>query len=272
MVYSEDIEIFYFLFAGTLGMFLLSAGIIVFMVLYQRRLYQHELKLQEVETTYQKQLVQSNMEEIENERIRISKDLHDEIGGLFSALSIKLDQLEEAGQSGDEDMGQIIRESKYTIDMGIKSVRRISHNMIPPSLEMFGLVAALEDLCAQFEGGPSGLPIELFATEDMAEPDKKKSLVIFRIVQELIQNTLRHSNATGVEISLRSEPQNLVLVYKDNGKGFDYAERENRKGMGLLNVESRIHQLQASFDFYTAPGKGVEVIIHIPNQQLYNQQ
>jgi two-component system NarL family sensor kinase len=270
MEYTEDIEIYYFLLAGTLAMFLLSAGIVGFVILYQRKLHQAQLELQEMETMYQKNLVQSNMEEIENERIRISKDLHDEIGSLFSALSIKLDQLVSTIPPSQliPESNKVIKDSKQTIELGIKSIRRISHNMIPPTLEMFGLVVTLEDLCSQFEGGPSGLPIEFTASENIAEPPNKISLIIFRIIQELIQNTLRHSGATRAELSIKNKENNIILEYADNGKGFLYDEMKKNKGLGLLNIESRVSIIQATLNYETAPNMGTKVIITIPNLNL----
>jgi two-component system NarL family sensor kinase len=264
---KEDIEIFYFLLAGTLGMFLLSAAIVLFVILYQRRLHQHQSKLQEMEISFQKKLVQSNMEEVENERIRTSKDLHDEIGGIFSVLSIKIDQISSGLVQPSPDILKIIQESKQTIDHGIKSIRRISHNMIPPAMEMFGLVAALEDLSALFGGSPSALPIEFSTEGKIVEPNKKVSLVIFRIVQELLHNTLKHAQATKVEIILYGTDNLLILYYKDNGRGFNYEDRENRKGIGLLNIENRAQMLQATIHYHTEPEKGMEVVIKIPNQQ-----
>jgi signal transduction histidine kinase len=263
---KEDIEIFYFLLAGTLGMFLLSAAIVLFVILYQKRLHLHQSKLQEMEILFQKRLVQSNMEEVENERIRTSKDLHDEIGGIFSVLSIKIDQIASGLEQPEPGIQKILAESKQTIEHGIKSIRRISHNMIPPALEMFGLVAALEDLSSLFGSSTTALPVEFSTSGTIVEPTKKVSLVIFRIVQELLNNTLKHAQATKVEITLYGTDNLLILGYKDNGKGFNYEDRENRKGIGLLNIENRAQMLHATIQYQTEPEKGMEVIIKIPNQ------
>lgn len=265
MANTPDIEIFYFLLAGTLGMFILSAGVVGFVVIYHIKLQKHRLKLQELETDYHKQLLESNMQEVENERLRISKDLHDEIGSIFSVLGIKLDELQSNLEKPDPETKRVLAESRNTIGLGIQSIRRISHDIIPPALETFGLAAALEDLCARFEGGPSGLPVTLSVPAPIKEPPHPTGLVIFRIVQELLQNTLRHAEATHVLLQLEDDGRGLSLLYVDDGKGFLYRQTGTGKGIGLLNLQSRVQQLKATLNLDTAPGKGVRVHIHIPN-------
>lgn len=265
MANSPDIEILYFLMAGTLGMFILSTGIVGFVILYHIKLQKHRLRVQELETGYHKKLVQNNMEEVENERMRISKDLHDEIGSIFSVLGIKLYQLRNATGQPTQETRQLFDESRAVIDSGIQGIRRISHNIIPPALETFGLGAALEDLCRQFGGGPSGLAVEPEIVYPLPEPPGGQSLVIFRIIQELLQNTLRHSGATRVTLRITGEADGLSIRYSDNGKGFVYRRNGTGNGIGMLNLQSRIHQLKADMQLETAPGKGIHVNIHIPN-------
>jgi two-component system NarL family sensor kinase len=257
---QQQLEVYGFLFAGTLVMFLLAGGVLAFFILYQKRLFNQQLKMREMEVIFQESLLHGNIESVEEERKRIATDLHDEIGSIFSTLRLKLGQLNQLLQP--EDLS-IFRESDELIDAGIKSVRRISHNIIPPGLEMFGLVDTLEAICENLSVAEI-LDANLQCETLIDRFDPKIELGLFRVVQELTNNTLKHANASQITINLKQDQSGLHLTYADNGKGFDPEIMNSPKGLGLKNIEARVNLLKGSISWDTKPGNGLKTNILIP--------
>lgn len=263
----EQVEVYYFLFIGTLGMFLLSVGLVIFFVVYQRKLFRQQIQFHEREAIYQEELLYSNIEEVENERRRISRDLHDEIGSLFSTISIKVGQLEDLPGNTPE-VNKILAESKGLIKAGIQSIKHISHSMIPPALDFFGLAAALEDLCSQVS--TATLNVEFQAQGPMPELPRETALAVYRVVQELINNTISHARATLVTLSLQTIDDTLRLSYQDNGQGYDH-DQKSRTGLGLRNIDSRINMIRGHITTETSYGKGVHILLDIPLHRFQHQ-
>lgn len=252
---------FYILFIGTLAMSLLSGGLVIFFIIYQRRLFRQQLQMQEMETNYQEELLHNNIIEVEKERKRISTDLHDEIGSLFSTLSMKLGQLEMVSAAGEETR-VILDDSKELINMGIQSIKRISHSIIPPTLEFFGLGAALEYLCAQTD--TAATRVICTVPEDLPYLPSETALGVYRIMQELLSNTLAHAGATKATVHLEATDTHLILTYHDNGKGYEKDSSATKKGLGLRNIDSRVKLIKGKISTESTPGNGVTVIIEIP--------
>lgn len=257
---QQQLEVYGFLFAGTLVMFLLASGVLAFFILYQKRLFNQQLKMREMEVVFQESLLHSNIESIEEERKRIATDLHDEIGSIFSTLRLKLGQLNQSLQPADLSF---FRDSDALIDAGIKSVRRISHNIIPPGLEMFGLVDTLEAICESLSIAEI-LDANLQCETPINRFDPKIELGLFRVVQELTNNTLKHAHATQINLKLKEDQHGLHITYSDNGKGFAPELLSSPRGLGLRNIEARINLLKGSIVWETLPGHGLKTIILIP--------
>lgn len=259
MELQSRIDIFYFLFIGTFAFFLMGGGIVYFFLQYRKRLYRHKLKLQEVETSSRMEVLNTTIRQVEEERSRIAKDLHDEIGSLFSILSIKLGQIEPLltySLSGTK----IIEDGRNLIDTGIKSVQRISYDIVPPLLAAHGLAIALEELCSRI--GESDISFR--SVEYLPELPEMVSLSIYRIVQELLSNTIKHAEAGKIEVRLDIAGDRLILYYRDDGRGYDCRETALRKGAGLRNIEARARIIHADTRFETEPGKGVSVVVSTP--------
>jgi two-component system, NarL family, sensor kinase len=262
MEISKEVDIFFFLFAGTLGMITLAGGVIAFFMVYQRRLMRKQGELHEMEMKHKEELLYGNIEMLENERKRIAKDLHDDIGHVFSTLSWRLRQLDAT--AGKEEITAILKDAQDLINTGVHSVRTITHDMVPYGFEIFGLITAIQNLCDRAMA--SGvLDINFEYNENMSSLSDDACLNIYRIIQELISNTIKYAGASRIDIQLAAGPTVLVLNYNDNGKGFIIGEgNKKRKGYGLSNIESRIHMLGARHTYATEPGKGVQVEITIP--------
>jgi len=254
-----QVDVFLFLFVGMLTLALLAGAVVIFFFFYQKKVLHQQLQLSEVETAHREELLHSNIEQVESERHRIATDLHDELGGIFSTLKLKINHLDSA-----ENKEQILSESRDIIDAGIASVRRISHSMTPPGLEMFGLADALTSLC-QKTNSPQ-LNVDFISPEDFPRLEGKVELGLYRIAQELLNNAMRHAAASKITLYLSRSEGEICFEYTDDGKGFDLTILQSRKGLGLKNIEARANHLNATIAWYTQPGNGLKTIVKVPHR------
>jgi len=252
----EQLNIYMVLLAGTLGMLVLILGLVLFIFLHRRKVAAQELHLQKTRLQYQQELLEKNMQTQEDERRRIARDLHDEVGSMLSTLRLYLAPAPE-GQEPDN------RTRKEMIDRIIGRVRHISHELLPPGLELFGLQKTMEDLCLSYKP-IAGLSVRFDTCEASIDCAYDKSLALFRILQELLHNTIRHSGANQVEVQLTMEAGRLRFGYRDNGCGFDPALFQAGHGLGLGNIESRARMAGGVLRIDTAPGKGFGLELEMP--------
>lgn len=248
-----------FLLLGVLAMILLSVSLVVFFVVYQRRIYAQEQLRRQQEQAYQKELLTAAVAVQEAERRRIASDLHDGIGSLLSATRLYLRQLKPnvVGEKAEE----IKNASLSILDEVIQNTRRITHDLLPPVLEKFGFQAAAEDLCEKVDGS-GGISID-YKIKNGRRLLGNQEVALYRILQELINNTLKHAGADKITIQGGWQQETYHLQYVDDGKGFEYKANE-AEGLGLRNIESRITVLNGELNWTTSPGKGINVNIYLP--------
>jgi signal transduction histidine kinase len=148
------------------------------------------------------------------------------------------------------------------IDSTIDNVRRISNDLLPQGLEEFGLSYAIEGLCEKTMEF-SEIDIHL-KTDNLESIDAKKSLIIYRLIQELLNNAIKHSEATIIHLTLRNNDNELNIEYIDNGKGFDFAEAYQKRSLGLKNIETRTKMIKGTTKFETQPNEGLKLQVSIP--------
>lgn len=180
------------------------------------------------------------MEGEEKERLRIAKELHDGVNGDLSAIKFKLSSLLEMNNT-------VIKEAVSMIDKSCEQVRAISHNLVPPSLKDFNLLEAVDEYCQSMNGIHSP-EITFQHLGNAIVLDKKQEANIFRIVQELVTNSVKHAEANEINVQLSHLENTLQLTVEDNGKGFD-KDQVKSDGIGLQNVSSRVDYLNAELDF-----------------------
>lgn len=229
---------------------LLALTIFIFWLRARQRtkLAQAELKQQETERNMM-------IEGQESERKRIAGELHDGLVQELTAIAINL-------QNDDNiDKGQ-------TIDRVMRvahEARNIAHQMMPVSLMQLGLINTLEDLFQQTYT-PLGIGYEFEHFTETTSLSNTVSVSLYRICQELVANSVKHAGATLVHILLRQTPQQIMLVFEDNGKGFDVTL--NRTGIGMVSITSRVRYLNGEISFDSDDGAGTTAIVKIP---LHNQ-
>jgi len=250
---------------GTVGMFLLAVAIILFMVFYQKKMLQEQYKRQQMELEHQHKMMEAALESQEQERRRLAGELHDSIGAMLSTIRVGITTL--ARQASDP---QPFEQSKEMLDDTISSVRRISRDLMPSTLEKFGFVQAVKELCERFHA-TSLLPIHCVEDGEIKDFEKGRELLLFRVVQELLNNALKHSRATEITVSVQGGEQ-LIVSVEDDGIGFNPEairnSKENGKGLGLFNMENRTRLLHASLDFDTQRTKGSKITLTVPYEQV----
>ncbi|TXF91630.1 sensor histidine kinase [Neolewinella aurantiaca] len=242
--------------AGIFGMVLLSIALVVFFVVYQRRIFAQERKREEEEKAHQKELLIAAVEVQEAERRRIAGDLHDDIGSLLSATRLYLRQLK--ADAPIEKNTEIRDQALSILDEMIQNTRRITHDLLPPTLEKFGLQAAAEDMCERINKS-GGIKVN-FRSDTDVRLDPKKEVAIYRVLQELFNNTLKHAKAKTIDVSIGQKQDSFSFVYADDGKGFDPAAIES-VGLGLRNIESRVSLIGGNLKSTTSPGNGLTVTV-----------
>jgi two-component system, NarL family, sensor kinase len=239
---------------------IIAGGFVLVFIRYQKRLLRKQRELLQLDAQYKEDLLLSNIESVEAERMRIAKDIHDEIGSIFSTLSLSVNQL----KPGSPMPADVLKNSNQLISMGIAGVRRIAHAIIPFELELFGLTHALENHVKTIADVST---IEVNFINTAAGSDKLKpaaALAIYRIVQELTANCIRYAQAKKIDLWLQQTDDSYCLTYKDDGIGANIEELAAKKGIGLKNIESRVILLNGTVNFYSSPGMGFACNIVIP--------
>ncbi len=254
---SANSEIVIIYFIGTFGMILLAGTIFFFFITYQKRLLQKQLELNKTKADQQEEIIKNTINEQEKERKRIARDLHDEVGAMLSVVKLNVGRIEK--KSEEEKAKKLAAETKNYLDDVITQVRRISRALLPPSLEKLGLFFAIEELC-NWVNKADQIKIECWKGGKQFRFDSKAELAIFRIVQELLNNAIKYSEADLVTINSRFSNGKIALSIRDNGKGFVLDEKMN-SGLGLKNLESRSQIIGANFKLTSNPGNGTSAIL-----------
>jgi signal transduction histidine kinase len=248
-------NIFLLVTFAMLGTFILAASFIFFFVQYQRRLTAQKEAMQKAELDHSEKLLHATLLSQEDERKRIGRDLHDDVGASLSNLKMIMAQ---TMHSADEKPVY-----KPLIDNIITSVRSISHALSPPGLALFGLENTLHELFDTFNAaGMLHVHFENGVSEKLDSFNEQTSLALYRIIQELLTNTIKHADATNVLIKTFTENNNTIMSYQDDGKGLSSAAGK-KAGMGMQNVEARLRMIGA-FSEMPNTEKGFLIKISIP--------
>lgn len=246
---------------ATVAMLVLAGFIIVFVVYYQKRMVQEQLKRQQLELEFQQKLMEATLESEESERRRLAGDLHDSVGGMLSTIRVGLAAI--AKQLPDPSL---IEQSKRMLDETLTSVRRISLDLMPSTLEKFGLMPALKELCERFEGA-SLIPVNLEEHGEIKAMPASRALKVYRIVQELINNAVKHAEASVINVVTKGDAKGVQITVEDNGKGFDpslnHSATWNGSGLGLYNMENRARLLNTQLEYESDLGKGSKITLYI---------
>jgi signal transduction histidine kinase len=238
------------LFLGTLGMLVLVIGLILFIIFHQRKVIRYQTKLQEMEIEQQKMMLTASIKLQEEERQRLAADLHDDAGPLLATARLYLN--ENLVNQDKSSQLQSIFQARQIIDDTIQLIRNISHSLMPPTLKNFGLESAINDLFQKISGsGAINASSRFHDYRDRLKPEKE--LVVFRIVQELVNNILKHSNSSFIHLTQNTHGDKFYLRIHHDGRGLVQADFEKLNksniGLGLKNISSRLRVVQGSINF-----------------------
>jgi signal transduction histidine kinase len=224
---------------------LILITVVVFIIKSRKKILQKELEKKDLELNFQKNILLSTIQTQEKERSRIAQDLHDEISSKLNVVSLNLYRL-KSSDNDKSDKHAVIDTIINVNNSAIENARKIAHNLLPPVLEKFGLKIAIEELVLDLEKTKI-LEIDYINDVDFSKTDMGVQLNIFRILQELINNSLKHGKAKKIKIKVNGIDSRAYFYYSDNGVGFDISDFKKRKGLGMYNIESRIQFLNAEY-------------------------
>jgi signal transduction histidine kinase len=217
-----------------------------------------EKELLQAELDYQRLLHQATVDSQEKERAEIGKELHDNVNQVLTTTKLYLDLATTDPGLRDE----LIRKSLQNINDVIQEIRHLSRSLMDPSIGDLGLLASIDDLIGNIHLTKQ-LQIKLEADDAVEDClDANQKLTVFRIIQESLNNVLRHARATEVRISILKLNNQLLLTIRDNGIGFGVGV--TKKGAGLKNIQNRIYLINGSLNVKSHPGEGCIIQLQFP--------
>jgi len=237
---------------------LMGLVLILFFYFSRKKIIQKELEKKDMEIYHQKELLRAGIITQEEERKRIAQDLHDDISSKLNIVSLNTHLLTTPDLSANE----IAEITGNIIDLTTKALdnsRKIAHGLLPPVLDKFGLHAGIEELCQEFTTGKQ-IAVSYENRTEFDDSDKDRHLHVFRVLQELMNNSLRHGKAKNISIVFEEDNGLKKCYYTDDGCGFDSMDKQKQQGLGMKNIESRMAFINGRITFDSVINKGVEVV------------
>jgi len=216
----------------------------------------NQVELRKLHDEKQTDLLKAVFETQESERKRLAEDLHDSVGQVLSAIKLNLHRLDKDATVTAKQ--PLLADTRKLTDECIQEIRNIIHNVLPPVLTDYGLKEALEGLCVKMQQTTS---VNVICNNKLDEVRLRPEveLAFYRMAQELFSNAIKHAEASMIHLTITKEEEQLVMEFKDNGKGFKIDEIKH--GFGLKNLQSRVRLLNGEVNVYTKPQNGTITII-----------
>jgi signal transduction histidine kinase len=246
-------EQYRFLILGT-ALFLALQSVLIVSLLVQRRL---RARAQERLRELSGSLINAQ-EEI---RGSIARELHDDVNQRLGLLSLSVDQLQSSPTASE--LNSRLTELSGKLRGLSTDVHRMAHHLHPSKLEFLGLTPAIRDICREV-ATHHGIGIDVDASEDFESVPHDATVCVYRVVQEALQNIVRHSGASSVRVSLSNAERHLKVCISDNGRGFDPGSLSSGKGLGFEGMKERLRLVQGSLQVQSSPGAGVRLLLSIP--------
>lgn len=229
---------------------------------YRKRQLQNKMNLQAEVMKQQDLATKAIIQAEENERKRIAADLHDGVGQMMSAAKMNLSAFESEAVFKDEAQKTSFENLISLVDESCKEIRNVSHQMMPNALLKSGLTSAIREFIDKIDNRI--IKITLHAEGLQQRLDTNTETILYRVIQECVNNVIKHSGANKLDISLIKDADGVSVTIEDNGRGFDIADKKKFEGIGLKNINSRVTFLKGTVDFDSKPGRGTLVAIHVP--------
>lgn len=228
--------------------------VFLFIYFYRQRKYRAEQQLRSLQQEQHIAVAQALLQGEERERARLARDLHDGLGGMLAGVKINLSEV-------DQGAGGSLNKVITQLDNSVTELRRIARNMMPEALLRSGLETALNDLCAT--ASTAHMHVESQMMNIKHDLSLQEQLIIYRIVQELLTNVIKHAAATEVFVQCSQTENIFYITIEDNGKGFDPSLATANKGIGMDNIRTRVEFLRGKMDIHSLPGRGSAINIEL---------
>jgi len=244
--------------------FLGVVSIIIFISIFSFYRYKQIHKAQQIieKGQQEKILFKAVMDSEGKERKRIAQELHDGLGQLLCTAKMNISSLDDVVLKSDNEDIAAFNNSIELLDEAVAEVRNISHNLMPNALIDIGLVPAITELVKKINSAGK-LKVDLKCTDDIIKLDETEAIAVYRIIQEVLNNTIRHSEAKNVEIEFYQSEKKLILNISDDGKGMDVSKIKESKGIGWKNIYSRVSMLNGKIEIISEIGKGTKLFIDL---------
>lgn len=261
----KNLNFFNALLPLALIVFIIAIGVVLLNQHFQKNLYLQKIEKETLKSLQQNELLRSSIHVQEEERKRIAHDIHDELGAVLSIMRMHLVMLENqnADNAGNfENMLPGLKNARQLSDTALASIRNISHQLMPPQLEQFGLIKTLETVVKQMNDA-GAINIRLTALLGVTKLPWPIGLGLYRITLELINNTIKHAGAKNIVIVFGCDSKYITCIYSDDGKGLSTPDQIN--GLGLKSIEGRASSLGGIAKFGNSSTRcGFHAIIKIP--------
>ncbi len=259
--FAKEDQVIVIVLIGVLLLLLMGAALLLFFFFSRKKIVAKELEKKTLQINHQKEIIQSIIVTQEEERKRIAQDLHDDISSKLNVINLNANLLKDGNLSPEEYL--FVNEGILDVtDKTLESARKIAHNLLPPILSQFGLKDAIEELADSFNNSRKiNIDYKILYPKKHLSPQNE--LHLFRITQELINNSVRHGKASNCTIKINYNDNKLYFDYADDGIGFNSENMQSKKGLGIKNIESRVSLLNGKFQLKSKKNKGFKILIII---------
>jgi signal transduction histidine kinase len=259
----KDEEIRVFIFSAISVFILLIAFVLFFVIAYYKRQLFFSRQQEKLKVSFQQELLRTQLEIQEQTLKTISQEIHDNIGQVLSLAKLNLNTMDITEQ---DELKEKIKDSKQLVSKAIQDLRDLSKSMNTDNIEAIGLLRAIEYEMEMIR--KTGYSTELNVDGKTIRLEPQKELILFRIIQEVLNNIIKHAEANKILVTVKYEEKEIRLHVKDNGKGFDltplHEENNSGSGLGIRNMHNRAKLIGADFKMTSSTGSGTEVCLTVP--------
>lgn len=263
---GEGVPVIALVLIGTAVMLILVVSIVLFVALYQKRMLSKQNEIQAAENRHQKEMLSASMEIAEQEREKIAKNIHDDVGTLLNVIRLQMTKLSR-NAADKAKTEELVKESLSMVDESIQTVRGIAHDLMPPTLVKLGLDKGLVEMCRQINASGQVKMDCVIETNDRRLAPRVE-LQLYRAIREIVNNILKHSQATTIGIAVRATDSSLGVQISHNGIGITNETAtelaQSQKGVGLKSIQSRVQLVNGTIQYLSKGQSDSTVIIEVP--------
>lgn len=245
---------------------MLMLFMLLMILLYQKKMLTFKSDSANREKEHQKKLLDASLEIAEQERVKIAANIHDDVGMLLNVLKLNLRRIQR-NPDKKEQIEEILGNSFGLIDNSLDIIRTISNDLMPPTLINLGFVKGMKELCRQINLTDTA-EVNFISEQESIEMDKKTELQVYRLIKELLNNTLKHARPTSIEIIIENKEGKLIVSIFHNGMGITTETikqlAETSTGLGLKSILTRTQLINASLEFTILENQTALVAIETP--------